>query len=159
MKLFFTIILGALLLGCTTDTSNTTDKTKIKTKAPSATVKTFEDCFIAGGNLPESYPRQCFLGNQNFVENRSIGSKGEARIFRFKIEPKAVTCQGLYSVYQTCLVVNGESFFEPIVGYTHQKNKGKIIHVERTQICNPKQLNDCPQDVSIYLYKILKSEE
>lgn len=72
----------------------------------------------------------------------------------FQIAADTVPCTGL--VQRRCLIVNNETFYEGIEGYTHQEGVGRIIKVERTQICNPEVFNSCPQDVGIYRYHLLE---
>lgn len=152
-SLFFTIVLAALFVGCATDWS------KIKIPGIKTSVGSFNDCFIAGGHIPESNPPQCFLGKQSFIKDTKVGLKGERKVMRFQVEPKTVICQGLHPVDQKCLVMNGEYFYQQIDGYNHKEGQGRILSVERLQICNPKKDNDCLQDASIYQYKLLKIEK
>lgn len=72
----------------------------------------------------------------------------------FQIAAESVPCTGL--VPMRCLVVNGELFYNVIDGYEHHEGIGRVIKIERIQICDPDVFNSCPQDVSIYRYRLVE---
>ncbi|GEM_PF-5571863 len=79
----------------------------------------------------------------------------------FKIAAGTVPCTKGSPVGQSlsarCLVVNGQTFHNDIEGYDHQEGTGQTIKIARTQICDPKVFNSCPQDIgSIYRYRLLE---
>ena len=133
-----------------------TKTTPTNTKSVYIDINSFESCLIKGGDVMESYPRQCSFGEQFFVEDISAGKQGDKKTILFEIAPETTICQGLHPVDQSCLIVNGGLFYDSIEGYVHQSGVGSVIEVERTQICDPEVFNSCPQDVSIYTYKLLR---
>ena len=46
--------------------------------------------------------------------------------------------------------------YSNIEGFQHEKGNEYVIAVSQTMICDPDVLNDCPQDVGIYDYKLLE---
>lgn len=72
----------------------------------------------------------------------------------FRIAADTVPCTGLMPM--SCLVVNNKLFYDSIDGYDHQEGIGRIIKIERTQICDPDVFNSCPQDIGIYRYHLLE---
>lgn len=78
-------------------------------------------------------------------------AKGEIKLLQ--IAPKKEKCMGL--IEQDCLVANGELFYDNIEGFNFEPNYYQI-KVRKQQICDPNIINDCPQDVSIYQYRLLE---
>lgn len=70
------------------------------------------------------------------------------------IAPYKQKCTGL--VEQKCLVVNGDLFYETIKGFRFEAGYHYTIQINKQQICNPNIPNDCPQDVGIYRYKLVR---
>lgn len=87
------------------------------------------------------------------------GHKGERQELLFRVAPKKAACQGIVGGQRQCLVINGQLFYETINGYTHQPGTGRLLAVERLQVCDPAIINDCPQDASIFRYRLLKVVE
>lgn len=136
------VLLSSLLSGCLSATSH-----KSSTD--------FESCLGNGGEILESYPRSCVIDDQSFSEIVPEAVALEVVKQVLTVGPKTATCQGFQAVDQQCLMVNGEYFYEPIVGFKHEPGVTATIEVERRQICDPQVINSCPQDVSIYRYKLL----
>lgn len=116
----------------------------------------FDSCLANGGDILESYPRSCVIDNQAFKEIIPETSQLETRKMVFTIGPKTVPCEGFHPVEQQCLIVNGEYFYDSIAGFKHRRGITATVEVERRQICDPSTLNSCPQDASIYRYRLLK---
>ncbi len=150
MRSVVLVALVGLFAGCQEQSS--------PTGKPSGEINTFEDCLIADGIIQESFPRVCHVNGRSFEEDISVGRTGDKAELRFLVDPQTVTCQGFHPIDQQCLIVNGGNFFEEIEGYTHQDGIGRVLRIERTQICDPDIVNSCPQDISIYRYKLLQIE-
>lgn len=118
-------------------------------------VNSFDRCVAAGASVMESHPRQCEYGAKHFVEDIRVGNKGDTRNLVLRIESQDSECTGAHGS-RRCLVANGELFYDDIVGFIHTPGQVAIIEVERTQICDPKAAQDCPQDRGIYRYKLLR---
>lgn len=93
------------------------------------------------------------------LSSNKASVKGEVRQLLFRIWPNRSECQAGVSGPQQCLVVNGDLFYDTIDGYRHEAGKGRLIRVERTQICNPAIPNDCRQDAGIFRYRLLETLE
>ncbi|MEH6444275.1 MAG: DUF4377 domain-containing protein [Oceanospirillaceae bacterium] len=119
--------------------------------------ETFESCLINGGTVQESYPRSCALNGRFYTEDISPADEFEKTILVFEVSPQTISCQGLQSAQLQCLIVNGEYFYDDILGFIHQPGKAATIEVERSQICDPSLINSCPQDIGIYQYRWLRN--
>lgn len=117
-------------------------------------ITSFDRCVAAGLPIMESHPRQCRYQDQVFVEELNPGTKGETKILYWRIAPTDSSCEGAQGP-QRCLVTNGELFYDTIEGFTFKPGVETIVQVQRTQRCDPKLPNDCPQDIGIYTYKLL----
>jgi len=93
------------------------------------------------------------------LSSNKAAVKGEVRQLLFRIWPNREECQGGAGEPRQCLMVNGALFYDTIDGYRHEAGKGRLIRVERTQICNPAIPNDCRQDAGIFRYRLLETLE
>lgn len=118
-------------------------------------VSSFDRCAAAGGPIMESSPRQCSFGGKHFTEDLSIGKKGDTRTLVLRIQAQDTECTGAHGS-RRCLIANGENFFDSIEGFRFKPGTESVIEVLRTQICDPKVSNDCPQDAGIYAYKLVR---
>lgn len=143
--------LSLLTLAACKTTAPAGDTTTAKVDIP---VTDFTSCLVATGEVMESYPRQCAYGGETFVEDIAPSGKGTTTTLYFEVAANTQTCTGM--IEQQCLVVNGQYFYDTIDGYTHTEGTPRILKVERTQYCDPEIINDCPQDVGIYRYKLVR---
>ncbi len=90
------------------------------------------------------------------LSSNKASVKEEVRQLLFRIWPNPEDCQGGAGGPRQCLMVNGELFYDTIDGYRHEAGQGRLIRVERTQICNPAIPNDCRQDAGIFRYRLLE---
>lgn len=127
-----------------------------QTKQQADLFASFEGCVINGGAVAESYPAQCKLDGESYVEDITRGKQGDTRRLLFEIGPIKSSCQAFHSIVQQCLSVNGRNFYEVISGFSHENGVRSVIEVERTQICDPEVIQSCPMDIGIYEYKLLK---
>lgn len=128
----------------------------LPSKKEISAIANFDECYIAGGDIMERYPRMCSIGNQVFEETLGPKKKGDSIKRIFKVDAERPTCQGAHPFDQECLIVNGQYFYSNIEGFQHEKGNEYVIAVSQTMICDPDVLNDCPQDVGIYDYKLLE---
>lgn len=70
------------------------------------------------------------------------------------VAPNTVDCEGPFPM--KCLIVNGELFYGDIRGYTHKAGVASKLKVEEEKVCNSNVINDCPQDVSAYVYRLIE---
>ncbi len=66
----------------------------------------------------------------------------------FLVGPELKTCVG--EAPMSCMVVNGELFYDEIEGFRYEEGNYYVILVEKTT------LENAPQDASIYQYKLEK---
>lgn len=132
-------------------------KTDVATFPAGTGINDFLSCEKAGGRIMEKYPRICELNGEYFdeiIEPETL-SKGDSVIETFTVGPETVECHGAFP--QNCFIVNGEYFYDTIAGFDFKPGYEYVLEVERTQICNPEVLNDCPQDIGIYEYSLKKT--
>ena len=124
--------------------------------------KTYEGCVIKGGDVQESFPSICSIGNEVYEQDISTGKTGDKKRVLFEVAPQTRKCQGFHPVWQDCLIVNGDNFFEEIIGYRHKPGLGALLEIERTQICDPQsgylnpRATPCPADIEIYDYRLIR---
>ena len=70
------------------------------------------------------------------------------------VGPETAACQGL--VPQTCLIVDGQFFYDQIDGFTHEPGVTRRIEIERRTICAEGTETACPQDAGRYRYTLLR---
>lgn len=63
----------------------------------------------------------------------------EVSVQRFEVAADTVPCTG--TMPMRCLVVNGEYFYDNIVGYDHVEGSSAVIYVEQTKIPGPPRLD------------------
>lgn len=117
-------------------------------------VISFDECLIAGGDIMESYPRQCTLNGEHFTEVLGPEQKGESLTRMFRIAPETTTCYGAHP--QDCMVVNGALFYDAIKGFTFKEGYEYVLKVEQKKYCDPDVVNDCLQDVGMYKYSLIE---
>lgn len=84
--------------------------------------------------------------------NKETNNTAEIKILQ--IAPYKKSCVGAFPMQ--CLVVNGDYFYDHIEGFDFEDGYSYTLKVSKTKRCNPKVLNDCPQDIGIYKYRLLK---
>lgn len=122
-------------------------------------------CIEQGGtpeikDIPEGQIGYCNLPDGTVIEEWEFYNKfsrlgkGNSVSEIFKVGPQKEKCTGMMPM--ECLIVNGEFFYDTIEGFDFEKGYSYELEVEKTQYCDPGVFNDCPQDVSIYNYKLIK---
>lgn len=69
------------------------------------------------------------------------------------VGPTRVACEGVAP--QTCLVVDGQLFYDTIEGFSHSEGSSYVLEVERRRMCGGRTGASCPADASAFRY-ILK---
>ena len=69
------------------------------------------------------------------------------------VGPSRVDCVGVAP--QSCLVVDGELFYDTIEGFNHVEGRSYVLEVERRRMCGGRTGAECPADASAFRY-ILK---
>lgn len=121
-------------------------------------ITSFDRCVAAGLPIMESSPRQCSYKGQTFVEAIEVGNKGDRKDLMLRIAATDSECSGAHGP-RRCLVANGELFYDPIEGFRFTPGIEQILEVRRTQVCDPNAADDCPQDVGIYKYELIRTVE
>ncbi|QIE46770.1 DUF4377 domain-containing protein [Pseudohalocynthiibacter aestuariivivens] len=66
------------------------------------------------------------------------------------VGPETVDCVG--GAPQTCLIVDGSYFYDPIKGFTHRPGVTSVLEIERQTVCGAETGTTCPADASSYQY-------
>lgn len=117
----------------------------------------FEECAAAGGNVAESYPRQCFLGEQAFTEVideiEVVFEPVVVASETFEIAPFTVKCQGYEPIDQDCYVVNGEYFYDPLENFRFEQGYKVTAKVDKIKMFSDEEY-EYMADISQFSYKV-----
>lgn len=118
-------------------------------------VKDFFSCIDVTGIILESYPRQCIFDDITFVEEiEETPGVGDAIELTVQVGPGVVDCVGVSE--QTCLVVDGDLFYDSIVGFEHEEGYRYSLRIKRTLAWGTTDPAQIPADAGLYKYELLE---
>ena len=107
------------------------------------------------GIILESYPRQCVYEGKNFVEDISIDENpGDGIELSVIVGPEKVQCVGFLE--QECLIVDGENFYDPIIGFDHEVGYIYSLKIARTLAFGTDDPDQIPADAGLYKYELVE---
>ncbi len=128
----------------------------------------FDECVANGNPVMESYPRQCRAENdtvfieviensaidQNIADEYSVNPENYPVIETVIVGPEKVDCVGVGPM--SCLVVNGEYFYDQIDEFEHQSGYEYELQVEKSLVFGTTSPDMIPADAGIFTYKLEK---
>lgn len=121
---------------------------------PEPTVTDFFSCVDVTGTILESYPRQCVFSDKTFVEQikELVEVPGDAIELVVEVGPELVDCIGVAE--QTCLMVDGDLFYDDIVGFDHEAGYRYSLKLKRTLAWGTTDPEKIPADAGLYKYEL-----
>jgi len=118
-------------------------------------VKDFFSCIDVTGIILESYPRQCIFDDITFIEEiEEVPETGDAIELTVEVGPEIVDCVGISD--QKCLVVDGDLFYDAIVGFEHEVGYRQQLRIQRTLAWGTTDPERIPADAGLYKYELLE---
>ena len=118
-------------------------------------VKDFFSCIDVTGIILESYPRQCIFDDITFVEEiEEVPEVGDAIELTVEVGPEMIDCVGVSN--QKCLVVDGDLFYDRIVGFEHESGNRYKLQIKRTLAWGTTDPAQIPADAGLYKYELLE---
>ena len=127
-----------------------------QTTEPEPQVSDFFSCVDVTGTILESYPRQCIFGGTTFVEKIKdlVEVPGDTIELVVEVGPELVDCVGVSE--QSCMMVDGDLFYDVITGFTHEAGFRQTLKIARTLAWGTTDPEKIPADAGLYAYELLE---